>query len=520
MTIDKTFQLAIDYYQAGHLQQAERICIEILKIQPDNAEVLHLLGVVYYQLKNYDFSMKCIRESLSLNPSNAEAYYNLGNIFKDNNLLDEAITCYQNALRIDPTIPHIYINLGYILRHKKLFEESATSYQKALQLDPLNAVTYYNLGNIFQDEDKLDEAIQYFQKAISLDPYFHDAYLNLGIALYDKQQIDRAITCYQEALRLDPDLADAHWNLSHALLLSGKFREGWKEYEWRWKIKELYLHSLPKTDNFHQQKWDGSDITGLFILLHAEQGFGDTIQFIRYAPLVAKRCAGVIIECPKALTALLKNVEGISHVIAYGEAKPRFNIHCPILSLPLIFDTTLESIPAKTPYISTDPALVQQWRKIFQNDNSFLNVGLVWATDRLPGKKSCSLEIFSPLSQMQGITFYSLQKGEAAAQAKNPPFGMKLIDYTEEIKDFSDTAALIENLDLIISIDTAVAHLAGAMGKPVWTLLHFTPDWRWMLNREDSPWYPTMRLFRQSSPGDWKSVIAQVEIELKKLLHC
>jgi hypothetical protein len=257
-------------------------------------------------------------------------------------------------------------------------------------------------------------------------------------------------------------------------------------------------------------------------LLYAEQGLGDTIQFIRYAPLVAQRGADVIVYCQNELTSLIKDMDGIRQVISYGDPLPVFHIHSPLLRLPLIFGTTLENIPTKTPYISVNQALIHKWKEKVKNDTSQLKIGLVWAG--IPGHKndrnrSCSLDIFSPLANIHDTTFYSLQKGDAAEQAKSPPEGLKLVDYTEEIHDFSDTAALIENLDLVISVDTAVAHLSGALNKPVWTLLPFAPDWRWLLNRNDSPWYSTMRLFRQPSHGDWVSVISSVVRELLSFKH-
>jgi len=306
--------------------------------------------------------------------------------------------------------------------------------------------------------------------------------------------------------------------MSLALLLTGNFREGWREYEWRWETK--YLISSRRT--FPQRLWDGSDIKGLTILLHAEQGFGDTIQFIRYAPLVARRGAKIIFECPKELISLLRSVEGIEEVIVRGETLPEFNLHCPLLSLPLAFDTTLETIPAMIPYITNDPTYTEKWKNKIDWADSRFRIGLAWAGN--PGFKqnryrNCELENFLPLTQLPRVIFYSLQKGEEAKEAKHPPGGMKIIDLTEDIHDFSDTAAFIENIDLVISIDTAVTHLAGAMGRPVWTLLPFSPEWRWMLNREDSPWYPTMRLFRQSSHGDWESVISLVEKNLSELLE-
>jgi hypothetical protein len=248
-------------------------------------------------------------------------------------------------------------------------------------------------------------------------------------------------------------------------------------------------------------------------LLHSEQGFGDTIQFIRYAPLLARQGARVVVECQPELRSLLRGVEGVQHLLAQGEPLPPFDLHAPLLSLPLAFGTRLGSIPAQVPYLKADPALAEAWRGKVAGDGRRLKIGLAWAGS--PARKgdrqrSVSLSALAPLAAVKGADFYSLQKGPAAEQAKNPPPEMRLMDLTAELKDFADTAALIASLDLVISVDTAVAHLAGAMARPVWTLLEFVPAWRWLLDREDSPWYPTMRLFRQPSRGDWGSVVRRV----------
>jgi hypothetical protein len=299
-------------------------------------------------------------------------------------------------------------------------------------------------------------------------------------------------------------------------LLAGNFERGWREYEWRWKLKDHRGHI------FSSAAWDGSDVSGRTVLLHAEQGFGDAIQFIRYAPLVAGRGARVVVQCPEELASLIGRVEGVEKVVADGGQLPDFDLQCPLLSLPRVFGTTLENIPVEIPYCTADALLSRKWKDRLQHEDSRFKIGLVWA-GRTKAKRergrTCSLALFSALAGFDGVIFYSLQKGEGAEQAKNPPENMELIDYTEEIHDFSDTAAFIGNLDLVISIDTAVSHLAGALGKPVWTLLPFAPDWRWMLNRDDSPWYPTMRLFRQPSPGDWEAVIKDIAGELGGLMN-
>jgi hypothetical protein len=326
-------------------------------------------------------------------------------------------------------------------------------------------------------------------------------------------ELDEALSVCQRAIQLRPDHAGAHWNKSLVLLLKGDFAQGWAEYEWRWQSKDF---RSPRRD-FPQPQWRGEDPSGRTILLHAEQGFGDTIQFIRYAPLLAGRGARVIVECQPELQRLLGGVEGIQHLTARGEPLPPFDLHTPLLSLPLAWGTRVKTIPGNVPYIKPDPALVGAWRGRLAGDSA-LKVGLVWAGSPIRKDdryRSLPLSSLAPLAGVKGVSFYSLQKGKATEQAQNPPPGMNLIDMTEEIKDFADTAALISHLDLVITVDTAVAHLAGAMAKRVWTMLEFVPAWRWLLNREDSPWYPTMRLFRQPAIRDWATVIRRVAGELQ-----
>ena len=581
MNISKAIRSAFEHFQAGKLQQAENIYKEILKVEPNNVDALHFLGILHYQLGNYDSAINYFKEVLLLDPTNADAYYNLGIAFERKGQLDKAITCYQKTIELTPSSADAYNNLGLILQEKGQLDEAITSYRRALQLNPNYFYAYYNLGNALKRKGQLDKAITCYQKTIELNPSSADAYNNLGSALQEKGQLDKAITCYQKTIELNPSLADAynnlgtalqekgqldeaitsyqrvlqldpnyivaynnlglalqekgqldeaitsyqralqlnpndaytHLNMSLTFLLAGNYKEGWKEFEWRQKLDEHFKH------NFLQPLWDGSDITGRTILLYTEQGLGDAIQFIRYAPLVAEYGARVFIECRKELKALFKNVGGVYKVIAHGEQLPEFDVHYPLMSLPVIFSTTLESIPSNVPYIRADPILVQKWREKIHQENSHLRIGLVWASGPggLSKRKSLNLNILSPLAQLNNISFYSLQKGEVAKQTKCPPIGMRLFDYMEEIDDFSDTAALIENLDLVISVDTAVAHLAGALGKPIWTLISFEPVWQWMLQREDNQWYPTMRLFRQPSPGDWKSVIGRVRKDLEKL---
>jgi tetratricopeptide (TPR) repeat protein len=582
MNINEAIKSALANYQAGKMQQAENICKDILRNQPNNANALHLLGIIYYQCTNYEAAITQLKKALEYNPDDADVYFNLGNAFVDSNQFENAITCYQNALRLGPNIFEAYMNLGNAfmakgqidsavsvyrkainlnprlidiydslaaaLRIKEQFDEAISYYQKALQIDSRSWKIYCNLGDTFQEKGQFDEAISYYQKALQVDPHSSDIYNSLGIVFHNKRDYDKAITYYekclelnptfstatcnmgkalhkkgqlneaityfQKTLQLEPYLTDAHWNMSLALLTAGNYKQGWKEYEWRAKLKDYYQRRFP------EPLWNGFDIKGRTILLHTEQGFGDNIMFIRYATLIERLGAKVVVECQKELKLLFRNADGITQSIARGEQLPDFDVHCPLLSMPLILGSTLETIPATTPYIRIDSVLLKRWRDKICHDSSKLKIGLAWASGigDLSQAKSFPLDTLSPLGQHGGIAFYSLQKGRGAEEAKHPPADMHLIDYTAEIESFSDTAALIEQLDLVISVDTAVAHLAGALGKPIWTLLPTEPIWQWMLNREDTPWYPTMRLFRQPSPGDWESVIAKVKDELFKII--
>ena len=474
-------QRALAYHRNGRLDEAEAAYKMILEKQPEHADALHLLGALFYQKRNYRDAVSYSKKALLYKPENADLYGNLGNALLACSQIDEAIKCF---LRI-------------------------------IDLKGDDAGALYNLGNAFKEKGAFAEALSYYEKALQIDPDMAEAHYNYGNALQDLHHSDGpAIPYYRRAAGIRPGFAEAHWNLSLALLLTGCFSEGWKEYEWRRQMREIF----PRRD-FPKESWGGEDISGKRILLYAEQGFGDTMQFIRYAGMLSGGGAEVYVECQPELVSLLSGQEGISCVIGRGERLPEYDCHCPILSLPGMFGTELATIPSEVPYISASPAQLSRWKERLSGDGSRLKVGLSWAgrpTHKKDHYRSVSLKQLSPLSGVEGVTFYSLQKGEASLESLNPPSGMRLVDYTLELGDFSDTAGLIGNLDLVISVDTAVVHLAGAMGKRVWTLLPYAPDWRWLMGREDSPWYPTMRLFRQPFPGDWQAVIAQVSASLSE----
>lgn len=549
MDVNKAIQEALRHQQAGNLQAAMDIYSQILSIQPENINALHFLGLAHYQEGDLDTALRYITKAVTLGPNYADAYNNLGSVLRDMGRTDDAIICFRKAISLSSGLCNAYVNLGSIFQKQGNIDDAVTYYEKAAACSPENAEIHFALGLIHQQKGNIEKAIDSYRKAIQQDsdffPAYHalgmtlqnsglieeatpfhkkaielnpdvpELYHNLGVALQELGQLDDAIVQYQKAIELNHDSVESRLNIAIIHLLTGNFRDGWREFEWRRK-SELF-----GSRTFSQPSWDGSDIRGRTILVHAEQGLGDTIQFVRYVPLVARRGARVILECQKELTSLLRHVGGTEQIIARGDPLPGFDLHCPLLSLPLIFDTTLESIPADVPYIHADPVIAEKWRDKVVPGGAKLKVGLVWAgrpTYHKVRHRSYALSLFSPLVDLKGITWYSLQKGEASEQAKNPPQGLELIDYTDEINDFADTAALIENLDLIISVDTSVVHLAGAMGKPVWTLIPFVPDWRWLLNRGDSPWYPTMRLFRQPKLGDKQAVISRIVEELRKVL--
>jgi tetratricopeptide (TPR) repeat protein len=505
MNIDEATRSAQEHYRAGDVQKAAGLYAEIARVQPDHPDSLFMLGIINAQTGNLNAAAEYFRKLLAIHPAHTGAYYNLGNVYRDQGQFNEAFKCYQKTIQLKPGHAEAYINIGIIFRMQGRFDEEAACYQKAIQLDPRSAAAFFNLGHYFFEKEQFDKALACYEKVALLNPGSPHPYMNMGLVLTIKGLYDQAIAAYENAVQIEPENSEAHWNLANVLLLTGHFRRGWKEYVWLWKTNDY----MKRRREFSQPSWNGSEIKGRTILLYAEYGFGDTIQFIRYAPLVAQRGATVIVECQRELASLLQNAGGTQKVIPRGEQLPEFDTHCSLMMLPVLFNTAVGDIPHKVPYLASNPALAEKWRERIRHDNAKFKIGLVWSGVSAR-RKFCSLETFAPLAQFPGISFYSLQKGEEVKEANHPPKEIQIYDYAEEMDDFSDTAALIENLDLVISIDTSVAHLAGALAKPVWTLLPFVPDWRWLLERDDSPWYPTMRLFRQPTSGDWGSVIARI----------
>jgi len=543
LTIQQVFDLATQHHQAGRLQEAERLYRQVLARQPEHADAMHNLAVIALQVGRNDAAVEMIRRAIVLNPNHSEAHYNLGTALQNKGQLDEAIAAFRQAIALNPNLPEAHNNLGNALKDKEQFDEAIAAYRQAISLSPNfpeahnnlgvalkdkgqldeaiaacrraialrpnYAEAHYNLGNALKEKGQPDEAIAAYRRAIALNPKLPEAHSNLGNALKDKGQLDEATIAYRQATALGPNLPEGHHNLSLSLLARGEFQQGWEEYEWRWKCKDFPSPAR----NFVQPQWDGCPLEDRTVLLHTEQGLGDAIQFIRYLPLVAQRGGRIILECQAELQRLFQTIAGSCQIVARGQPLPAFDLHCPLQSLPRVFGTNLANIPNIVPYLHADAEDARRWQHRLASHSPNVRVGLAWAgspTHKNDRNRSIKLARLAPLGQAPGVRFFSLQKGEAAAEAKTPPPGMELVDWTEELKDFADTAALIDNLDLVIAVDTAVVHLAGAMGKLVWTLLPFVADWRWLLERQDSPWYPTMRLFRQPRIGDWDSVVTRV----------
>jgi Tfp pilus assembly protein PilF len=385
--------------------------------------------------------------------------------------------------------------------------EALDFFQKALKLNPDSAGLHQNLALALRNAGRVDDAIAEHRRAIELKPAFADAHNQLGVALSSQGRLDEAREYFRQAIALKPDLASAHWNYGLLLLSLGEFGEGWREFEWRLKMPRLKL-----ARDFPKPRWTGQDLQGKTILLFTEGGFGDAFQFVRYVPMVADRGAKVILECQGELLPLFKNVPRISAMVSRGESLPAFDYQSPLQSLPLVFGTTLETIPAEVPYLAAPPDRIAKWGERLKGDSSF-KVGLVWSGSAGDNARSRTLETFAPLGAIPGVTFYGLQKGPDASQPIPP--GMRLNQLGPELGDFADTAAIVANLDLIISVDTGVAHLAGALARPTWVVIPQDPDFRWLRSRGDSPWYPTMRLFRQTEAGSWKKPVE----EIVKTLH-
>ena len=484
-----------------------------LQLSPEYAEAHSNRGVALQELDRPAEALLSYERALKLKPGYAQAHSSRGVALHALDRPAEALDSYERALKLDPGFAEAHSNRGVALHALNRFDEALASYGRALKLIPAFAQAHRNRGVALHDLWRLDEALAGFERALKLKPDDAQAYSGRGITLQELNRLNEAQASYERALALKPDFAEAHFNLSTCLLMMGDFARGWSEYEWRWRYKRLQK-TLGKRRDFTQPLWLGAEsLQGKTILLHCEQGYGDTIQFCRYASLLSDLGARVILEAPRPLLALLENLAGVAQLVEAGAELPAFDFHCPLLSLPLAFRTEPESIPlADNAYIASDPGRVAQWQAKLGAPTR-TRVGLSWSGsthNRGDAKRSISLaDLIKHLPPQ--FQYFSLQKdlrdadkATLAAHANLSHFGA----------DFADTAALCELMDVVVSVDTSIAHLAGAMGRPVWILLPLIPDWRWQLKGEVSGWYASARLFRQDKPGDWAGVFEKVRAEL------
>ncbi len=506
----------------GQRQEAEAHYRKALEIQPDYAESYNNLGNLFKDDGNFEQAIACYQKALSLKPDYPEAWCNLGNVFQEMDRFDEAIAVYQQALAKRASYAEAHNNLGVLLLRRKEYQDAAQCFSNALNAKANYADAQLNLGNVYKETGQLEQAIACYQRALEMESGHGGVYNNLGNVYKEQGRHSAAIEAYREALRLKPDFPAAQWNLSLELLLAGNYAEGLACYEQRFSggdKEDFALGNAILSWLSGVSRWLGEDLQGRTLLVWTEQGQGDSLMVMRYLPLLARRGVGRLkVYCEPSLVRLFQAQSCVEQVIGRDVTPSLEGIdsHCPMLSLPYFFSTRLETIPAVFPYLDVPDAMVQRWAARFAGE-AWLKVGLVWAGGkalRYDAKRSMNLEQFAPLVQVPGVAFYSLQKGEAAQQlaAINWP----IVDWMDECADFLDTAALVQHLDLVISVDTAMAHLAGALGKPVWLLNRYESEWRWMLEREDSPWYPSLRQFRQAKQGDWGDVVERMAGELAR----
>ncbi|HTP63426.1 MAG TPA: tetratricopeptide repeat protein [Burkholderiales bacterium] len=479
----------------------------------DQSAVLVQAALAQQQAGRYDEAERSFYRALALEPDSAHIHLHLGNLLRLAGRQEAALQCCLEAVRLAPEFAPGRNNLGSAYRDLGRREEAMAEFRRALTLDGGLAEAHFNLGTSLLAAGDTSQAIECYRSALRHRPGFALAHLNLGFLLEEAGDVSGAAAAYASAVAADPQLVEAHVNLGMQLLLAGRFSEGWPEYEWRLRYPEY--GAAAAAGGF--VRWNGAELAGKTILLDSEQGFGDAIQFLRYAALAADRGGRVVVRCAPELAGLFSDAPGVSAVVVSGAALPAFEVYCPLPSLPHLFGTTLDTIPVRVPYLHADAAKAARWKEKFAGDGAVCRVGLVWASQskhRTAGAKSIPLKAMAPLAGIPGVHYYSLQKGAAAREIDQAPAGMRIFDLSGELADFSDAAAALANLDLVISVDTAVAHLAGALARPTWTLLKFAPDWRWLMDRGDCPWYPTMRLYRQRRPGDWTDPLAAIAQQL------
>ena len=567
LTIDQALQQAISHHQAARLPEAERLYRAILQAQPQHPDANHNLGILAVQVGKPEAGLPHFKAALEANPTQgqywlsfidtllavgrineaqaslaqgamnaltgptaiklkeklsrsvavSEMFARAFGLYKSMDRI-KAEQLFRDILVLDPDHADCLHYLGVINYETGRPEEAILLIRRALAVNPSYAGAYINLGNALQEVGNFAEAVMSYRQALALQPNFAMAHNNLGNALKELGKLDEALTCYRRAIELKPDYANAHNNLGIGLLLSGYWREGFAEYQWRWQV-ESWPCKMPVLAG---PPWEGECLSGKTILVHCEQGLGDSIHFIRFVKPLAEMAACVRVLVPPRLGRLFRSIPGVNLVTAVPEAGS-YDCHLPLMCLPRVLETTPETLASVVPYLRPEPVRVAAWRN--RLPSSGFRIGIAWQGNPKGSAekgRSAPLACFAPLARIAGVRLISLQKGPGLDQLDRLPAGMVVetlgADFDTGPDAFLDTAAVMMGLDLIVTIDTAIGHLAGAHGRPVWLALQAVPHWVWMLEREDTPWYPEMRLFRQSSRGDWREVFERMAAKLEQLV--
>jgi len=503
-----------------NLQEPEKALIDFqnfLKIQPNVWNGFYNIANCYSELKEYEEAIKHYDRALELNPNNPDIHLSCGVTYYKLEQYEEALKSYGHALELNPNNADVHFSRGVTYYELGQYEEALKSYDHAIELCPNQANVYSNRGIVFKSLKRYEEAFKNIDFAIKLKPDLAAAFSNQGLVHGELKEYEEACKSYDRAIKLEPNIGDAYWNKSNLKILQGCYEEGWRLFEWRWKTTFLKL----KPRNFNQPLWLGQEaINNKIILIHHEQGLGDSIQFSRYIALIEKyHPKEIILEAPKSLISILSTLRGNFKIIKLGDPLPYFDYYCPIMSLPLAFKTTLENIPSEMPYLYAEKSKISFWGERL-GPKIKPRVGLVWSGFKGHKNDHNRSLLFKQLKPIYDLPFefHCLQKEIREIDLEVLGKEGNIKEHQNELIDFSDTAALISHLDLVVSVDTSVAHLAGALGKKVFLMLPYAPDYRWMDERADTPWYPTMRLFRQPKADDWTSVISEIRLEIKNLL--
>ncbi|MDR3441041.1 tetratricopeptide repeat-containing glycosyltransferase family protein [Telmatospirillum sp.] len=515
------FEEAVARHRLDQKAEAEALYRAVLAIHPRHAEASYNLGLLCQMEERYQEAANLYRRAIAFRNDYVDAYSNLGTVLKELKEYEQANTVYLLAIAIKPDHAMAYSNLGVSLKEQRRFDEAVAVYRQAITLAPDYEWAYANQAPVLLEQGDSRASIIASQRAITLTPDMSLAHYNLAAALKAENLLQQSVDSFRHAIALRPDFGEAHFALGQVLLMQGDYEAGWPEYSWRWSLPD-YAWLSKIHGQFQQPLWTGERLDGKTILIYAEQGMGDAIQYARYLPKVLGRGGRIVLAVHPPLKKLFAAIPGIAAVVGLDETPlPPFDVHCPLLGLPQVFGTRQETIPAQVPYLQADPAETERWKKRIGGDG--LKVGIVWAgnpTQRGDRWRSPRLASMAPLFNVPGVRFVALQMGPGRADLETNPLPANVLDLGPEITDFADTAAIMAGLDLVITSCTAPLHLAGALGVPTWAVIPFAPHFLWQLDRSDSPWYPTLHLYRQTKPGrDWSVPIGRVVTDLSAMVE-